>query len=47
MAVILLEMKKFDEALNEVTREERLVPQSKGAAEIRAKIETAKAGALP
>jgi tetratricopeptide (TPR) repeat protein len=47
MAVILLERKKFDEALNEVTREERLVPQSKGAAEIRAKIETAKAGALP
>ena len=45
MAVILLEMKNFDEALNEITLEQQLVPQSKAAAEIRAKIETAKSAA--
>jgi Flp pilus assembly protein TadD len=42
MAAILLEMKKFDEALGEITLEQQLVPQSKSVAEIRAKIETAK-----
>jgi Flp pilus assembly protein TadD len=46
LAVILLEIKKFDEALSEITLEQQLVPQSKSAAEIRAKIETAK-GAVP
>ena len=45
MAVILLDMKKFDEALSEVTLEQQLVPQSKSAAEIRSKIETAKRSA--
>ncbi len=45
MAVIFLEMKKFDEALSEITLEQQLVPQSKPAAEVRAKIETAKSAA--
>jgi Flp pilus assembly protein TadD len=45
LAAILLEMKKFDEALSEITLEQQLVPQSKSAAEIRAKIETAKSAA--
>jgi Flp pilus assembly protein TadD len=42
LAVILLEIKKFDEALSEITLEQRVVPQSKSAAEARAKIEAAK-----
>jgi tetratricopeptide (TPR) repeat protein len=42
LAAILLEMKKFDEALGEIALEEHLVPQSKVAAELRAKIEAAK-----
>jgi Flp pilus assembly protein TadD len=46
IAVILLELKKFDQALSEITREQQLVPQSKSAGEIRAQIETAK-GAAP
>ena len=45
LAAILLEMKKFDEALSEITLEQQMVPQSKSAAEIRAKIETAKSAA--
>jgi tetratricopeptide (TPR) repeat protein len=45
MAVILLELKKFDEALGEITLEQQLVPQSKAAAEVRAKIEAAKSTA--
>jgi tetratricopeptide (TPR) repeat protein len=45
MAIILLDMKKFDEALNEITLEQQLLPQSKSAAEVRAKIETAKSAA--
>jgi Flp pilus assembly protein TadD len=45
LAVILLEMKNFDEALNEITLEQQLVPQSKAAADIRAKIVTAKSAA--
>ena len=45
LAAILLEMKKFDEALREITLEQQMVPQSKSAAEIRAKIETAKSAA--
>jgi tetratricopeptide (TPR) repeat protein len=47
MAAILLEMKRFDEALTEVTLEQKLVPASKAAAEIRRKIEAARAGAGP
>lgn len=46
MAVILFEMKKFDEALGEITLEQQLVPQNKSAAELRAKIEAAR-GAAP
>ena len=42
MAVILLEQKKFDEALSEIRLEQNLVPESKAAAEQRAKIEAAK-----
>jgi len=42
MAVILLELKKFDEALDEIGLELHLVPQSKSAADLRAKIEAAK-----
>jgi tetratricopeptide (TPR) repeat protein len=45
MAIILLDMKKFDEALNEITLEQQLLPRSKSAAEVRAKIETAKSAA--
>jgi tetratricopeptide (TPR) repeat protein len=47
MALILLEMKKFDEALSEITLEQNLVPKSKAAAEARMKIEAAKAAAGP
>ncbi len=46
MAVILLELKKFDEALAQIELELKLVPESKPAAEIKAKIEAAK-GAGP
>ena len=42
VATILLQMKKFDEALGEIALEQQLVPQSKSAAEIRAKIEAEK-----
>jgi Tfp pilus assembly protein PilF len=45
MALIWLEMKKFDEALSEIRLELELVPQSKVAAETKAKIEAAKASA--
>jgi tetratricopeptide (TPR) repeat protein len=45
MAIILLDMKKFDQALNEITLEQQLLPRSKSAAEVRAKIETAKSAA--
>jgi Tfp pilus assembly protein PilF len=46
-AVILLELKRFDEALVEIDLEHKLVPVSKAAAEIRAKIEAAKASLSP
>jgi tetratricopeptide (TPR) repeat protein len=46
-AVILLELKRFDEALVEIDLEHKLVPDSKAAAEIRAKIEAAKASLSP
>lgn len=45
MAVILLEMKKSDQALSEIALEQQLVPQSKSAAEVRARIESAKSAA--
>ena len=44
MAVILLAQKKFDEALSEIELEIKLVPESKAAAEIKARIEAAKVG---
>lgn len=47
MAQIWLEMKKFDEALSEIGLELELVPESKAAAETKAKIETAKAKFSP
>ena len=47
MAQIWLEMKKFDEALSEVSLELQLVPESKLAADTKAKIEAAKAGLFP
>ncbi len=47
MAQIWLEMKKFDEALSEIGLELELVPESKAAAETKAKIETAKAAFSP
>lgn len=46
-AVILLELKRFDEALVEIGLEQKLVPESKAAAEIRAKIEAAKGSSSP
>jgi tetratricopeptide (TPR) repeat protein len=47
MAQIWLEMKKIDEALSEIGLELGLVPESKAAAETKAKIETAKAAFSP
>jgi tetratricopeptide (TPR) repeat protein len=47
MALILLEMRKFDEALSEIGLELQLVPDSRPAAEAKAKIETAKAALSP
>jgi thioredoxin-like negative regulator of GroEL len=47
MAVILLELKRFDEALTEIELEQKLVPESKNAADVKAKIEAAKAAQSP
>lgn len=48
MALICMEMKKFDEALSEIGLELELVPGSRAAAETKAKIEAAKkAASLP
>ena len=47
MALILLELKRFDEALGQLELELSLVPDSKRAAETKAKIETAKAASAP
>jgi tetratricopeptide (TPR) repeat protein len=47
MALILLELKKFDEALAEIDLELKLVPESRAAAETKAKIEAAKAASYP
>ena len=46
-AVILLELKRFDEALTEIDLEQKLVPESKAASETRARIEAAKASSTP
>jgi tetratricopeptide (TPR) repeat protein len=42
-AVVLLELRRFDEALAEIDLEQKLVPESKAASEMRARIEAAKA----
>ena len=47
MSAILLEQKKYDRALEEIDAELKLVPESKAAAELKAKIEDAKASAAP
>jgi len=47
MALTYLELKKFDEALAEIDTELKLVPESKIAAETKAKILAAKSGAVP
>jgi Tfp pilus assembly protein PilF len=47
IALIWLEMEKFDEALSEINLELELVPESKAAAETKAKIEAAKAAFSP
>jgi len=46
-AVVLLELRRFDEALAEIDVEEKLVPESKAASETRARIEAAKASSIP
>jgi tetratricopeptide (TPR) repeat protein len=46
-AVVLLELKRFDEALSEIDLEQKLVPESKAASETRARIEAAKASSAP
>ena len=46
-AVILLQMKRFDEALAEIDLEQSLLPESKAAAEMKTKIEAEKATATP
>ncbi len=47
ISTILLEQKKFDQALAEIDAELKLVPEGKAAAELKAKIENAKAGSAP
>jgi tetratricopeptide (TPR) repeat protein len=47
MALILLQLKRLDEAMAQVELELKLVPDSKAAAEAKAKIETAKTAAAP
>ena len=47
IAVILLDEKKFEEALTEVGLEQKLVPESKAAAELRDKIEAARTASPP
>jgi len=47
IAVILLQLKRFDEALAEIELELKLVPESKIAAETKAKIEAARSSSEP
>jgi len=47
MALILLELKRFDDAVAEIDLELKLVPESKAAAEAKAKIVAAKSGSAP
>jgi len=44
---ILLEQKKYDQALAEIALELKLVPASKAAAELKTRIENAQAGSVP
>lgn len=46
IGIILFEQKQYDEALAEIAQELKLVPESKAAAEIKAKIEDARAGSV-
>jgi len=46
ISAILLEQKKFDQSLAEIAVELKLVPESKNAAELKAKIEDAKASSV-
>src|SRR5882762_354134 len=47
IALIFLEQKRFDQALAEIELELKLVPESKAAAEAKAKIEAARAASTP
>jgi len=47
IAVILLGQKQFDEALAEIELEQKLVPESKAASEMKSRIEAAKAASTP
>jgi hypothetical protein len=47
MALLWLELKKFDEALAEIQLELKLVPESKAAVETKARIEAAMAARTP
>ena len=47
ISTILLEQKKYEQALAEIAAELKLVPESKAAAELKVKIEDAKAGSAP
>jgi tetratricopeptide (TPR) repeat protein len=47
MAVILLQMKRLDEALAEIELELKLVPESRAAAETKVKIEAARGSSTP
>ena len=47
MALILMQLKRFDDALKEVALELRLVPDSKAAFEAKAQIEAAKRAGAP
>jgi Flp pilus assembly protein TadD len=47
MALTYLEMRKFEEAASEVAQELELVPESKAAAEVKAKIQAARAASSP
>jgi len=47
IGTVLLEQKKYDQALEEIDAELKIVPESKAAAELKAKIEDAKAVSAP
>jgi len=47
IALLFLEQNRFDQALAEIELELKLVPESKAAADAKAKIEAARAAAMP